>query len=96
MASPFYDYKRWGALAESIGTTAAQLPAVPDQTKYLRLKASADNSGIIYIGPTVDVTVADGYPLAPGEETDLFAGNADMVFAVSDSGTNVLHVLWQG
>jgi hypothetical protein len=62
----------------------------------IRFKAHPDNAGVVCIAPRANVTAngtdaTDGYPLAAGESEDFPVEDLTQWYAISKSGTNVIH-----
>lgn len=81
------------AVAETVGTTAAQIVDGGDELadrKYVLLFNNANQD--IYIGPT-GVTVSSGFPLPPGAILNIRLGSAVDLFAISDGASKNLRTL---
>ena len=75
----------------SVTGSAAQLTSTGNNHGLI-LKAICPGQ-TIYIGTTIAVTTATGYPMADGETLTLEIQNANQLFAISSSGTQSLAVL---
>jgi hypothetical protein len=81
----------------SIGTSAVQMTTadVP-ATKGVLVKASAANTGTVYVGDSSGVTAdaadgTDGFPLAPGESLLIPIDNANKVYLIATAAS---HKVW--
>ena len=83
--------------SQIIGTSATQLTGILDAVKGYQLKASASNTGILYIGP-VGVTAntspdTDGFPLSADQGLFLPVNNSGVVYAIASVPNCRIHVL---
>ena len=65
-------------------TTAAAFGSVA--CRRVRIKASPQNTELVYIGPAT-VTAANGYPLAPGHEVTMEVSNLNILQHIAAAGT---------
>ena len=58
------------------------------------IKASSNNSDVVYVGSTTLTRSNDnGYPLDPGESVFLEVGNLNTIYVKSSSGTQTIHYI---
>jgi hypothetical protein len=76
----------------TVGTTATVLVAATafDQTVYLH----NSGGGVVYLG-AANVSTANGYKLDNGDKITIGVGDHEALYALTESGTNVVSVLTQ-
>ena len=75
----------------TVGTSAVQCPST-SPADSLTFLADPSNSAQIRIGKTDGVTTSTGYPLAAGSSITLKINNSNLVYAISASTSQVLHI----
>lgn len=96
--SPLHPYKPRGASVFGTGvvtvssTLSQALSDIDISEVYLR--ASLSNTGIIYIGDSMDVDSVNGYPLQAGEKIDLNIDNLNKIYVKSSVDNDKLNYLY--
>lgn len=81
-----------GAFQETVGISAVQLTTLATQTG-VTIKADDDNTDSIYLGNSSGVTTSTGYRLKPGQQVFLSSTNANIVWAISGTASQKIHVI---
>jgi hypothetical protein len=70
-------------------STPTQLSATPGfrLRQGVTVLALAGNTGNIFIGPSNEVTIDDGFPLVPGVGVNIGIDQTDKIWCIADSGT---------
>ena len=76
----------------TVGTSAAALTSSAPADS-LTILADANNSAIIFLGNSSSVTTGNGFPLAAGASQTLKISNSNLVYAISSSSSQKLHVI---
>lgn len=76
----------------TVGTTAAALQSSAPADS-LTILADANNSASIFLGNSSSVTTSNGFPLAAGASQTLKISNSNLVYAISSSSSQKLHVI---
>ena len=86
-----------GTTTVSTAGTEQQISNTNNRVRWLKLKALAANSGIVYIGVS-DITATNGYELSAGNEIELNFADAGGTILWStvyvDAATNGDKVCW--
>lgn len=78
----------------TVGTTVVGLVAtVTSATRGVQLKASASNSGTVYVGHSSSASSSNGLSLAAGEGLLLKVDDAQKIFLVSTAADQVVEYL---
>ncbi len=78
----------------TVGTTVVSLVATATPaTRGVQLKASASNTGTIYVGHTASVSSSNGLSMAAGEGVLLKVDDAQKIFLVSTAADQVVEYL---
>lgn len=81
-----------GTLRLSSSTGATKLAPNTILRSGVTIKASSNNSDVVYVGSTTLVrSDSNGYPLDPGESVFLEVGNLNAVYVKSSTGTQIIH-----
>lgn len=69
----------------SVGTSAQKLAEGFPAAKSVTVKASAANTGNLYVGDAGSVSASNGFLLAKGESVEIAIDAADKIWIVADA-----------
>jgi hypothetical protein len=77
----------------TVTTSGVRVQLATNTVKAITIKASSDNTGVMYVGST-GVTVSNGFPLSAGESMSFDIVNTGAVWL--DASMNNQSVVWFG
>ncbi len=78
----------------TVGTTAVGVVGASTRaTRGVQLKASASNTGTVYVGASASVTSGSGVSLAAGEALLLKVDDADKIYLIATASNQVIEYL---
>lgn len=75
--------------SKTVPTVAAEVVANQAATRRVLVIAPTSNADTVYVGPS-GVTTANGFPLAPGDSYEAPVDNANRIYCISATGSQVL------
>jgi hypothetical protein len=80
----------------TVGTAAVQVLApMSNPAKVILHNAEKSSNEYIWFGGSADVTTTTGAHLDNADSYELTLGTGNQIWAITNSGTKSLHVIWQ-